>query len=142
MNDISAVRWIELSTHSDSRGRLTAIEGESQVPFMIRRLFYVHDVVSGSERAAHAHPSTEQCLIAVSGALDVQVEDSTTTQTYHLDDPTVALYVPPLIWVRLQNFTSHAVCLVVASTHYEPATVIRDWDEYLLRARATKVALE
>jgi dTDP-4-dehydrorhamnose 3,5-epimerase-like enzyme len=140
--DVPGVRWISLTTHSDSRGRLTAIEGESQIPFAIARLFYLYGVAPGAERAAHAHPSTEQCLIAVSGALEVRVADSTNATSYRLDDPTVGLYIPPMTWVTLQNFTPYAVCLAVASTHYEQATVIRDWNEYLARSAASKAPRE
>lgn len=126
-----------LKTHGDSRGKLTAIEGGADIPFEIRRLFYVYDVTGGGERAAHAHPDTEQCLIAISGALDVEVKSSKESRQFHLEDPAVGLYVPPMLWVRLFNFTSGAVCLAAASTHYVPEDVIRDWDEYRLRADAS-----
>ena len=137
---MSLVRLMSLKTHADPRGKLTAIEGASDLPFEIRRLFYVYDVAVGGERAAHAHPDTEQCLIAISGALDVEVKSPDASKEFHLTDPGVGLYVPPMLWVRLHNFTSGAVCLAAASTHYVPEDVLRDWDEYRRRAGVTGMA--
>jgi mannose-6-phosphate isomerase-like protein (cupin superfamily) len=136
LTQISRVRLIQLKTNIDARGRLTAIEGESDLPFAIQRLFYVYDVSPGGERAAHAHPDTEQCLIAVSGALDVDVMSPEEQKHFRLDDPGIGLYVPPMLWVRLANFTPGAVCFAAASTHYVPEHVIRDWGEYVGRAGA------
>jgi WxcM-like, C-terminal len=139
---ISRVRLISLNTHADSRGRLTAIEGESDIPFAIERLFYVYDVIPGGDRAGHAHPDTEQCLMAISGALEVEVMSAEDKKQFRLDDPGIGLYVPPMLWVRLHNFTAGAVCLAAASTHYVPGSVLRGWDEYRLRAGASKMAVE
>jgi hypothetical protein len=140
LTQISRVRLISLKTHTDSRGSLTAIEGESDIPFAIHRLFYVYGVLAGGERAGHAHPRTEQCLIAIHGALDVDVMSPTDTKQFRLDDPGVGLYVPSMLWVRLHGFTPGAVCLAAASTHYVPESVMRDWDEY--RRRASETAVE
>lgn len=137
LTDISRVRLIPLKTHTDPRGNLTAIEGESDLPFSIQRLFYVYGVTSGDERAGHAHPDTEQCLIAIHGALDVNVRSPQDERSFHLDDPRTGLYVPPMLWVRLYNFTPGAVCLAAASTHYEPERVLRDWGEYTRRMSET-----
>jgi hypothetical protein len=131
---ISRVRLVSLNTYSDARGRLTAIEGQSDIPFAIQRLFYVYGVLPGSDRAGHAHPDTEQCLIAISGRLDVEIMSPNENKQFRLEDAGVGLYVPPMLWVRLSNFTSGAVCLAAASTHYVPNDVIRDWDEYCRRA--------
>jgi hypothetical protein len=136
VTNLSRVRLISLSTHADPRGKLTAIEGESDIPFAIQRLFYVYDVIPGGERAGHAHPDTEQFLIAISGALDVSVMNATDTKQFRLDDPSVGVYVPPMLWVRMHNFTAGAVCIAAASTHYVPENVVRNWDEYRLRAGA------
>lgn len=136
LGNISLVRLIQLNTHADSRGKLTAIEGDSDIPFEIRRLFYVHDVAPATARAAHAHPDTEQCLIAISGALDVEVRSPDSSTRFHLDDRAIGLYVPAMLWVTLDNFSSGAVCLGAASTHYVPGDVIRDWDAYLRLANA------
>ena len=134
VNQISRVRLISLKTHTDERGRLTAIEGESDIPFAIQRLFYVYGVADGGDRAGHAHPETEQCLIAVSGGLEVEVRSPNETKQFQLDDAGVGLYVPPMLWVTLSKFTPGGVCLAAASTHYVPDDVIRDWNEYCRQA--------
>jgi hypothetical protein len=134
LTEISRVRLIPLKTHPDSRGKLTAIEGETDIPFAIQRLFYVYGVVDGGDRAGHAHPDTEQCLIAISGGLDVEVRSPNETKRFRLDDAGVGLYVPPMLWVTLSKFTPGGVCLAAASTHYVPEDVIRDWAEYCRQA--------
>lgn len=138
--NLSLVRLIRFNTHVDPRGALTAIEGETDVPFAIRRLFYVHRVAAGGDRAGHAHPDTDQVLIAISGALDVEVKDPDNSGSFRLDDPGVGLYVPPMVWVRLYNFTTGAVCLAAASTHYVPEAVLRDWEVYRRRAAEAGMA--
>ena len=135
MTDLSSVRLVTLNTHAVPRGRLTAIEGESEIPFPIRRIFYVYGVVAGDERGGHAHPDTEQLLIALSGSLDVDVMSPTTTRTFHLADPGIGLYVSEMLWVRLYNFTADAVCFAAASTHYTEGHVIRSWDDYVSQAK-------
>lgn len=142
VTSLAGVKLITLNTHADSRGKLTAIEGESELPFPIHRLFYVYDVTPGGERAGHAHPDTDQCLIAISGSLDVDVMNPNDTKQFHLNDPGVGLYVPAMLWVRLHNFTSGAVCLAAASTHYEPASVVRSWDDYVRIAGASEAAIQ
>jgi hypothetical protein len=134
LTEMSRVRLIPLKTHADPRGKLTAIEGEADIPFAIQRLFYVYGVADGGDRAGHAHPDTEQCLIAISGALEVEVRSPNETKQFRLDDAGVGLYVPPMLWVTLSKFTPGGVCLAAASTHYVPADVIRDWDDYRRRA--------
>jgi dTDP-4-dehydrorhamnose 3,5-epimerase-like enzyme len=130
VGDLSLVRLLDLNTHADPRGKLTAIEGESDIPFEIRRIFYVYGVSEGAQRAGHAHPDTEQCLVAVSGSLDVEVKDLEETRTFRLDDPGKGLYVPSMLWVSLLDFSAGAVCLAAASTHYAPGDVVRDWEQY------------
>ena len=135
MTDLSRVRLVPLNTNVDARsGRLTAVEGESEIPFMIHRIFYVYNVVEGDERGGHAHPGTEQFLIALGGSLNVDVMSPLEKQTFHLDDPAVGLYLPPMLWVRLYDFSAGAFCFVAASTHYAEGEVIRDWDLYIQRA--------
>jgi len=128
-------RLIELNTRVDPRGVLTAIEGRLDIPFPIKRLFYMYRVTPPFERGGHAHPDTEQFLIAVSGRLSIDLSDDASKHTYVLDDPSNGLYVPPLIWTRLYDFSPDAVCLAAASTHYEEGQVIRDWATYLDRSR-------
>lgn len=129
--DLSGVRLVQLTTAVDHRGKLTAAEGGSQVPFEIRRIFYVYGVQPKVERGGHAHPNTEQFLIAVAGQLTIDVASPHASQTFRLDDPGVGLYVPVKLWVRLYDFSPDAVCLAAASTHYAEEDVLREWDDFL-----------
>lgn len=136
MTRLARARVIALNTRVDHRGALTAIEGALDIPFSIARLFYMYRVTPTFERGGHAHPDTEQFLIAVSGQLKIDLSDGSADQTYVLDDPSRGLYVPSLVWTRLYDFTPDAVCLAAASTHYDEAKVIRDWGDYLQRSRS------
>lgn len=126
---LADARWIEIAHSDDERGTLTALEGEA-IPFPIRRIFYMHRVPSGRERGSHAHRHTRQCLIPVAGAFTVDASDGAGTVTYVLDDPNRGLYLPAMIWVRLYDFRSATVALVLCDTVYNPAHVVRDRDEY------------
>jgi dTDP-4-dehydrorhamnose 3,5-epimerase-like enzyme len=128
---LAEARTIELPTHQDSRGFLTAIEAGGDVPFEIQRLFYLYTVTEPYERGGHAHPNTEQLLICMHGDMRVDLMDGESCQTYALSSPGVGLYVPPMIWTRLYDFTAETVMLAAASTHYDEPTVIRKWDQYL-----------
>ena len=140
VTDMSRVALVHLNTHTDERGRLTAVEGDSEIPFPIRRIFYVYNVQPDDERGGHAHPNTEQFLIAMAGSLDIDVMAPNTTKTFHLDDPSLGLYVPEMLWVRLYNFTPDAVCFAAANTHYAEEDVIREWEEYRRQAPKWKRA--
>lgn len=128
---IRDVRWVDFQDVPDDRGRLTAIEGDVHVPFPIARIFYVHQVVPGVDRAGHAHRETDQVLTAVYGRLKVDVSDGVLVNTYDLEEPGRGLYVPRMAWIRLYDFRSGAVCLVLANTRYDRAKSIRTWKEYL-----------
>lgn len=138
MTRLARVRMMSLPTFSDSRGMLTALEADKDVPFKIRRLFYVYNVQPPFERGGHAHPDTEQLLVCVCGSLKIDVSDPSGGRTYLLDDPSLGLYVPELVWTRLYDFTADAVCLAAASTHYGRADVIRDWGRYVELARVVE----
>jgi len=123
------IYWIDLQSNTDSRGVLTAIEANKDIPFEIKRVFYMHNVLD--DRAAHAHPDTDQVVIAAAGSFKMTASDGENKQSYEMNDPTRGLYVPHMVFIELTNFTPGAVCLVLANTHYEYAKVIRTWDEYL-----------
>jgi len=128
-------RTIALPTFVDDRGVLTAAEGGQDIPFEVRRIFYVYGIKPPFERGGHAHPRTEQLLVAIAGRLKVDLSDGVEWRTVELDDPARGLYIPALIWARLYDFSAGAVCLAAASTHYDNATVIRDWNAYLRAGR-------
>jgi dTDP-4-dehydrorhamnose 3,5-epimerase-like enzyme len=128
--DIGRVQTIRLPTNVDARGVLTAIEGGVDIPFEIKRLFYMWGVQAPYERGSHAHRETEHLLVCVAGRLTIDLSDPQSTESYELDDPAQGLYIPPMIWTYLHDFTVQTVCLAAASTHYDNSKVIRNWDEY------------
>ena len=123
------VRWIPIHHTDDDRGTLTAIEA-AELPFEIKRIFYMHRVPDGRERGAHAHRQTRQIAIAVAGGFAIDVSDGGAPQSFVLDDPNRGLYIPAMMWVRLRGFEETTVALVICDRAYNPQHVIRDWDEY------------
>ena len=128
--DIGRCRVIQLPKISDPRGNLTFIEGGKHAPFAIARVFYLYDVPGGSERAGHALRSCEQFLIAMSGSFDVKLTDGIARQTYHMNRSYYGLYIPPLVWREIDNFSSGAVCMSLASEPYDEKGYVRDFLEY------------
>jgi hypothetical protein len=120
-------RIIELPVIRDARGNLTYAESESQIPFGIQRVFYLYDVPGGSQRAGHALRTCHQFLVAVSGSFDVVLDDGQRRATFHLNRAFQGLYVAPLVWRELSNFSSNSVCLAIASHLYDPADYYRDY---------------
>lgn len=135
---IEACRLIELPKITDPRGNLTFIEGEKHIPFDIKRLFHLYDVPGGERRAGHALRSCQQLLIAMSGSFDVLVDDGTQKQRYHLNRSYHGLYIPPLIWREIDNFSSGSVCAVLASEPYNESGYYRSYDAFLEAARETE----
>lgn len=125
------VRIIELPRIHDPRGNLTFIEGNSHVPFDIRRVYYLYDVPGGAERGGHAHKDLNQLIIAMSGSFDVVLDDGTEKRRFHLNRSYQGLYVCPMIWRELDNFSSGSVCMVLASNTYDEADYYRDYDDYI-----------
>jgi len=127
------VASINLPTYPEpARGTLTVVESGHSIPFSIARIFYIYGLRNDCERGAHAHRETEQVFIAVSGSFSLSVTNAHQTQTYAIKEPSRAVYVPPMIWARLYNFSDDAVCLVLASSPYNPADYIHDWNEFVL----------
>ena len=124
-------RVVELPKVRDHRGNLTFVEGGRHVPFSIARVFYLYDVPGDSIRAGHALRTCEQLLVAVSGAFDVVLDDGDSRQRFHLNRAYLGLYVPPLVWRELDNFSSSSVCLVLASEPYDEEGYLREYDAFL-----------
>jgi hypothetical protein len=131
---VADCRLISLPRIQDPRGNLTFIEGGSHVDFDIRRVYYLYDVPGGSERGGHAHKDLRQLIIAMSGSFDVLLDDGDAKKTFHLNRSYVGLYVCPMIWRELDNFSSGSVCMVLASNRYDEDDYYRDYAEFM-RAR-------
>jgi len=123
-------RLVNLPKVADPRGNLSYIEGGRHVPFDIRRVFYLYDVPGGESRAGHALKTCHQFLIAIAGAFDVTLDDGRARTKHHLNRSYFGLYVPPLMWREIDNFSSGSVCLVLASEPYDEAGYIRDYADY------------
>jgi dTDP-4-dehydrorhamnose 3,5-epimerase-like enzyme len=128
-------RVIELPKIVDPRGNLTFIEGMNHIPFEIKRAYYLYDVPGGSHRGAHAHKNLHQFVVAVSGSFDVALDDGERGRRVHLNRPYYGLYICPMIWRFLDNFSSGAVCMVLASERYDESDYVRDHDEFLRLAK-------
>ncbi|MBL8510603.1 MAG: WxcM-like domain-containing protein [Betaproteobacteria bacterium] len=129
-------KWIDLPKITDPRGNLTFVEGGVHLPFEIKRVYYLYDVPGGSTRAGHAHKALQQLIIAMSGSFDVNIDDGYKKKSYHLNRSYFGLYMPPMTWRDIDNFSSGAVCLVLASEHYAESDYIRNHDDFLRAARA------
>jgi glyoxylate utilization-related uncharacterized protein len=121
---------IELPKITDSRGNLTFVESSRQIPFDIKRIYYLYDVPGGESRAGHALKTCEQFLIAVSGSFDVTVTDAYERKTFQLNRSYYGLYIPPMMWREIDNFSSGAVCLAIVSTLYSPDDYFREYHEF------------
>lgn len=128
---IKDCKIIELPKISEPRGNLTFIEGNRHIPFDIRRVYYLYDVPGGAERGGHAHKALNQLIIAMSGSFDVILDEGGEKKRFHLNRSYQGLYVCPMIWRELDNFSSGSVCMVLASNIYEESDYYRDYNEYL-----------
>jgi hypothetical protein len=124
-------RIIELPKITDPRGNLSFIEGGQHIPFDIKRVYYLYDVPGGSDRGSHAHKNLHQFVVAMSGSFDVVLDDGCNKKRFHLNRSYYGLYVCPMMWRDLDNFSSGAVCMVLASSHYDVADYIRDYDQFI-----------
>ncbi len=128
-------KLIELPIVHDTRGNLTFIEAQRHIPFEIKRTYHLYDVPGGAVRGGHGHRELHQFIVAMSGSFDVVLDGGSGETRYHLNRSYFGLYVPPMHWRVLDNFSSGAVCLVLASEHYAEDDYIRDQDEFLADAR-------
>lgn len=130
-------RIIDLPKIADPRGNLTFIEERRHVPFEIQRVYYLYDTPGGAERGGHAHKGLHQLIIAMSGSFDVILDDSVQRKRIHLNRSYFGLYVCPMIWRELDNFSSGAVCLVLASNLYDESDYYRDYKEFVAALKQT-----
>ncbi len=133
---IDACQIIDLPKVSDPRGNLTFVEANRHIPFSFSRIYYLYDVPGGSERGGHAHKNLHQFMIAMSGSFDVLLDDGKNKKKVSLNRSHYGLYICPMIWRELDNFSSGAVCMVIASEYYDEADYIRNYDQFLKEANS------
>ena len=122
---------IELSKHHHEKGNITVVENNLTVPFDVQRTYYLYDIPGGEERGAHAHKKLQQLIIAASGSFDVILNDGNVKRRFTLNHPYQGLYVKPGIWRDLGEFSSGAVCLVLASEPFDEEDYIRDYHSFM-----------
>ncbi len=131
---------IELPVIHDPRGNLSFIEGGRHVPFEIRRVYYLYDVPGGSSRAGHGHKTLRQLVIAMSGSFDIELDDGYEKRKYHLNRSYYGLYICPMIWRDIDNFSSGSVCMVLASDYFDESDYFRDYQDFLRAIRSAPSA--
>lgn len=129
--NLDKCRVIDLPKINDPRGNLTFIEGGRHIPFEIRRVYYLYDVPGGAERGGHAHRDLHQLIVAMSGSFDVVLDDGKQRKRFHLNRSYHGLYVCPMIWRELDNFSSGSVSMVLASNLYDAMDYYREYNEFL-----------
>lgn len=131
-------RIIDLPKIQDHRGNLTFIESGRHIPFDIKRTYYLYDVPGGASRAAHGHRKLQQLMIAMSGSFDVTLDDGREKRRFHLNRSYNGLYIPPMMWRDLDNFSSNSVCMVLASDFYDEADYFRNYEDFIAAARGAR----
>lgn len=122
---------IDFPVKHDVRGNLTFIENQNHIPFDIKRVYYLYDVPGGAERAGHAHKNLHQVIIAMSGSFDIEINDGFNTKKYHLNRSYFGLYLCPMIWRVIDNFSSGSVCMVLASDFYTENDYYRNYNDFI-----------
>ena len=129
-------RIIQLPKVEDVRGNLTFIEENRHIPFEIKRVYYLYDVPGGESRGGHAHKQLQQFIIAATGSFDVILDAGSSQERYNLNRSYYGLYIPPMVWRELDNFSSGSVCLVLVSDYFDEEDYIREHDVFRTQVRA------
>jgi len=132
---VNDCKLIELPKIVDPRGSITFIEGSNHIPFQIERVYYIYDVPGGSDRGAHAHKSLHQFVVAMSGSFDILLDDGDKNRRFHLNRSYYGLYICPGMWRFMDNFSSGAVCMVLASQRFDEGDYIRHYGDFLTFAK-------
>lgn len=134
---VADCRQLELRRVVSAGGSITPVEGGADVPFPIERVYYLYDVPGGAARGGHAHRALQQLVVAVMGSFDLVLDDGHTRRSVRLDRAYHGLYMPPMIWRELVNFSSGAVCMVLASLPYDERDYLRDYEEFVQLKQST-----
>lgn len=129
---------VQLPTISDERGCLAFGEAERHIPFPIKRIFWTYDIQGDNMRGDHAHRTCEMVLFSIGGSFDIEIDDGEHRVVLHMDDPSIGVFIPPLVWCRLMNFAKCAACISLASEEYRSDDYIHDYEEF---KRLTRNAL-
>ncbi len=128
---VTECKMVDLPKVSNAQGNLTFIEGNNHVPFDIQRVYYLYDVPGGAIRGGHAHKNLHQMIIAMSGSFDITLDDGRNKKKFHLNRSYSGLYICPMIWRELDNFSSGSVCMVLASSIYREEDYHRNYSEFM-----------
>jgi len=136
VSTVDDCRLLELPRMQSAAGSITPVEGGREVPFAIERVYYLYDVPGGESRGGHAHRALQQLIVAVMGSFDIVLDDGASRKTVRLDRAYQGLLIRPMVWRELENFSSGAICLVLASEVYLEQDYIRDYQAFLAAASA------
>ena len=128
---IQNCKLITLPKISDPRGNLSFIESGKHINFDIKRVYYLFDIPAGSERGGHAHKELQQLIIAISGSFDIVIDDGFSQKKITLNNPGEGLYVCPMVWREIDNFSSNSVCMVIASLKYDEEDYFRNYETFV-----------
>lgn len=124
-------KLVQLPQIKSNLGSITSIENNSEIPFAVKRIYYLYDVPGGESRAAHGHKELEQLIVAASGSFDITLDDGINKKTFQLNRPYIGLHIKPGIWRDIDNFSSGAICLVLASHLYNEEDYFRNYNDFL-----------
>lgn len=130
---------IQLPKFLDARGNLSFVEQEEQIPFVIRRTYWLYDVPGGECRGGHAYRENQEFIVALSGSFDVVLDDGTEKKTFTLNRSYYGLYVPKGLWREMENFSTNSLAMILSSTDYDANDYVRDYDEFLTLKREDKI---
>ena len=131
VTDINSCQIITLDRHHHENGNLSVVENDKELPFTVKRAFYVYDVPGGTDRGGHSHRHCHQFIVAARGSFDLEIDDGNEKRTITLNRSNIGLYIAPGIWVGLRNFSSGSVCLTLCSDAFDEADYVRDYSEFL-----------
>lgn len=121
---------VTLPKNHQINGNLTAVNNSVEMPFDIKRVYYLYDIPGGFGRGGHAHKALQQFIVALSGSFDLIVDDGSIKRTFHLSQPNIGVFMPAGLWRDLDNFSSGSICMVLASTEYSETDYIRDYEDF------------
>jgi hypothetical protein len=131
MYSVEDCKIVDLPKIQNEAGNITALENNINIPFEVKRIYYLYDIPMGSERGGHGHYELQQFIVAASGSFTFVLDDGVFKKEFFLNDPSKALNILPGIWREIIDFSSGSICLVLASHEYNESDYIRDYDEYL-----------